>query len=71
VTLVIEAPEACIACGCTEFEPCPGGCAWAVINPDTGARLCTRCAKLPLVQLATMAANAFGPRNIALARIAP
>ena len=51
MTVHLEAPEACIACGCTEFEPCPGGCAWAVINPDSGARLCTRCAKKPLAEL--------------------
>ncbi len=27
----------CQACGCTDFEACPGGCIWA--TPD----LCSRC----------------------------
>jgi hypothetical protein len=31
----------CRACGCTEDDPCPGGCIWA--TPD--ADLCSRCAR--------------------------
>jgi hypothetical protein len=31
----------CRICGCTELEPCPGGCIWA--NSD--ATLCSRCAR--------------------------
>jgi len=30
----------CRVCGCTEDEPCPGGCSWA----DKTRTLCTRCA---------------------------
>jgi hypothetical protein len=29
----------CRVCGCTEFEACPGGCAWA----DETHTLCTNC----------------------------
>ena len=31
----------CRVCGCTEFDPCPGGCIWA----DGTATLCSRCAR--------------------------
>jgi hypothetical protein len=31
----------CRACGCTDDEPCPGGCIWATPNAD----LCSRCAR--------------------------
>lgn len=31
----------CQVCGCTELDPCPGGCVWA--NPS--ATLCSRCAQ--------------------------
>jgi hypothetical protein len=31
----------CRVCGCTEFEPCPGGYIWA--NSD--ATLCSQCAR--------------------------
>ncbi len=31
------ADEVCRGCGCSELDPCPGGCAWA--EPD----LCTNC----------------------------
>jgi hypothetical protein len=33
--------DVCLACGCTEFEPCPEGCGWA--NRDH--TLCTACAR--------------------------
>jgi hypothetical protein len=33
----------CRECGCTEFDPCPGGCGWA----DRTRRLCTACAPGP------------------------
>lgn len=29
----------CLACGCTERDACPGGCAWA----DPVVDICTRC----------------------------
>ncbi|WP_433894826.1 DUF6919 domain-containing protein [Streptomyces sp. CA-111067] len=32
--------RACIVCGCTEFAPCPGGCAWVAGTP---VPLCTAC----------------------------
>ncbi len=34
-------PGVCQVCGCTELDPCPGGCVWA--NPQ--ATLCSRCAR--------------------------
>ena len=30
-------PPVCLSCGCSELEPCPGGCIWATEN------LCSRC----------------------------
>ncbi len=32
-----EAPMVCLGCGCSEDNPCEGGCVWA--TPD----LCSRC----------------------------
>ena len=32
---------ACVVCGCTDDNPCDGGCAWAQQNPP----VCTRCAE--------------------------
>jgi hypothetical protein len=29
----------CRVCGCSEFDPCPGGCAWA----PGGGDICTVC----------------------------
>lgn len=34
-------PGTCQICGCSELDPCPGGCIWA--NPE--ATLCSRCAQ--------------------------
>lgn len=36
---------ACRVCGCTENDPCPGGCAWAE-DPKMLGELCTTCAVL-------------------------
>jgi hypothetical protein len=33
-------PGVCRWCGCTERDPCPGGCGWA----DRQQTLCTSCA---------------------------
>jgi len=70
MTIQIEEPVACIACGCTEYEPCPGGCTWAVMNPETGNAICTSCVKKPLGELVKLAASQQ-PRRIAAARISP
>jgi len=32
-------PRACKVCGCTWYEACPGGCAWA----DEEMTLCSNC----------------------------
>jgi hypothetical protein len=31
----------CRVCGCTEDDPCPGGCIWATPDCD----LCSQCAR--------------------------
>ena len=31
--------QQCIECGCSNSDPCPGGCVWATPN------LCSRCAR--------------------------
>ena len=36
---------ACRVCGCTENEPCRGGCCW-VEDPKTLGELCSSCAVL-------------------------
>ncbi len=38
--------RACRGCGCTETEPCPGGCEW--VDPD----LCSRCAGGRIIRVA-------------------
>lgn len=32
---------ACISCGCTEDNACPGGCTWVSLDPP----LCSACAE--------------------------
>jgi Fe-S-cluster-containing dehydrogenase component len=32
---------ACIGCGCTDHEACPGGCSWA--PNEVGVDICSRC----------------------------
>lgn len=32
----------CRVCGCTEDDPCPGGCSW-VPDPEMLGDLCSRC----------------------------
>lgn len=32
--------RACVVCGCTDWNACEGGCAWASLNPP----VCTTCA---------------------------
>ena len=34
----VQEHRICRVCGCTDFSPCPGGCAW--VQPD----LCSSCA---------------------------
>jgi hypothetical protein len=36
---------ACRVCGCTENEPCPGGCCW-VPDPKMLGELCSTCEQL-------------------------
>jgi hypothetical protein len=33
----------CIHCGCTYFNPCPGGCSWSVQESKTNRGLCSAC----------------------------
>jgi hypothetical protein len=35
-------PE-CEFCGCSEFDACPGGCAWSEYFLDRGRAVCTTC----------------------------
>ena len=42
-----EEPKCCI-CGCTEFEPCIGGCSWVKHPTDPTKDLCSAC--LPIAQ---------------------
>jgi len=39
----------CIRCGCTDSQPCPGGCAWIYVDPCTGKGVCTSCSPLASV----------------------
>ncbi len=39
----IGSAEACELCGCTLFDPCPGGCAWSEYFADRGRAVCTSC----------------------------
>lgn len=41
----------CIGCGCTDSDPCPGGCSWIAGDEDLGAGLCSQCAAEPLKEL--------------------
>jgi len=41
----IAGDPACRVCGCTENDPCPGGCMW-VADPKMLGELCSSCAVL-------------------------
>lgn len=47
----VERERACVACGCTERDACPGGCAWA----DAVVDICSRCAVLTNPYLVSLA----------------
>lgn len=32
-------PRACVGCGCTDAQACPGGCSWVSLNPP----VCSNC----------------------------
>lgn len=36
----VDLELACIRCGCTQFDACPGGCAWVSMEPP----ICSACA---------------------------
>ena len=55
MSVQVEAPMACLVCGCTEYEPCPGGCSWAAVVPERNVGICDRCALLPLDELLRLA----------------
>ena len=38
-----EEGPACLGCGCTEWNPCPGGCGWSIYYLWRGFPICTRC----------------------------
>jgi hypothetical protein len=40
----IDPDEAsCVLCGCTEYNACPGACAWVDDAADPDLELCNRC----------------------------
>jgi hypothetical protein len=39
---LIHLEPTCIKCGCTEFHPCPEGCAWVFVNKRLEG-LCSAC----------------------------
>jgi len=54
MSVQIEEPVSCIACGCTEYEPCPGGCSWAAVDEENNVGLCTQCCLTPVDQLVNL-----------------
>jgi len=39
---LIHLEPVCIKCGCTEYDPCPEGCAWVFLNKQNEG-LCSVC----------------------------
>lgn len=39
-----EMPAFCLGCGCSELDPCIGGCAWSEYFARRGQPICTNCA---------------------------
>ncbi len=33
----------CLKCGCTEFRPCAGGCAWSFLSKEHNWGICSAC----------------------------
>lgn len=40
-----EPTHSCRGCGCTENRPCPGGCAWVLLDIATPTGICSVCAE--------------------------
>ena len=38
-----DVPTCCV-CGCTEAEPCEGGCSWVILDSETNLGVCSACA---------------------------
>jgi hypothetical protein len=55
----------CIHCGCTRFNPCPGGCAWVTLDEETNRGLCSACAEVgwSFVESNGKEGKAMGKRN--------
>lgn len=55
VTMVVATDTlSCIHCGCTDDDPCPGGCAWVTTDPP----VCTTCFDVDAPGADTMSAAA-------------
>jgi hypothetical protein len=35
----------CAGCGCSDLQPCSGGCCWLAVNRDDGTGVCSNCPK--------------------------
>jgi hypothetical protein len=46
----------CEFCGCSEFDPCPEGCAWSERFAAAGRAVCTRCEHVALAMEINMGA---------------
>ncbi len=40
---LLDHVDACESCGCSEDDPCPGGCAWSTYFAQYGRMVCTSC----------------------------
>lgn len=36
-------PRFCVGCGCSDFQPCEGGCSWVDPSLTDGADVCSQC----------------------------
>jgi hypothetical protein len=48
---VIGDSPLCIGCGCTERDPCLGGCAWVALDVARNVGLCSSCVVIPIDEL--------------------
>lgn len=42
----MSAEATCERCGCTDSNPCPGGCTWVWVDYKTGQGVCSSCTDL-------------------------
>lgn len=43
IAVMASGERVCVHCGCSDSNPCPEGCGWALLHKTTPTGVCTEC----------------------------